>query len=388
MMEQPAAIGEVANAAPCPTGVTAVRTRGTSLPAARAMSLSVLVASGLIVWPAVGSTEAATPRPVKPTVRHVELARTATTGPAVSPAPLGLGAADDLVSTVEGAAPLVGISWARGSAPSPGTTILVRARGDSGWSDWTPIEVDDADDPAAAAGTTRVGTDPLWVGSADTVQVRYGKGDRAAVAKGRLELVEPGTSPADQPASAPPATAGAMAARPSIISRAGWGADESLRSCGPRYGSTTSALVVHHTAGSNTYTTAEVPGIIRGIYAYHATSLGWCDIGYNALVDKYGRIFEGRHGGLDLAVTGAHAGGFNTNTFGVSLLGSYDSVTPSSAALAAFERIFAWRAGTFYVDVTKKVTLTSGSGSSRYPTVGTPVTLPTIYGHRDTSLTA
>ncbi len=102
-----------------------------------------------------------------------------------------------------------------------------------------------------------------------------------------------------------------VAGAPKVISRAGWGADESQRGLEPSSYSTFKGTCVHHTAGSNNYTESQAPGIVRGIYAYHAQTLGWGDVGYNALVDKFGNIYEGRYGGLDKNIEGAHAGGFN-----------------------------------------------------------------------------
>jgi hypothetical protein len=73
---------------------------------------------------------------------------------------------------------------------------------------------------------------------------------------------------------------------------------------------------------SNGYAADDVPAIMRSIYRYHAVSRGWGDIGYNVIADKFGRLWEGRYGGLASTVIGAHAGGFNTGTFGVSMLGN------------------------------------------------------------------
>ncbi|GAA4951103.1 hypothetical protein GCM10023238_16780 [Streptomyces heliomycini] len=84
--------------------------------------------------------------------------------------------------------------------------------------------------------------------------------------------------------------------RPAIVTRRGWGP---TRACG-RSGSCTPARsrrpFVHHTASGNTYTCAQAPSLVRGFYRYHVRSLGWRDIGYNFLVDKCGRIYEGRAG--------------------------------------------------------------------------------------------
>ena len=85
---------------------------------------------------------------------------------------------------------------------------------------------------------------------------------------------------------------------PRVVSRAGWGANENIRCKGADYDDGVKAIALHHTAGSNNYTRAQAAAQVRAAYQYHAQNLGWCDIGYNALVDKYGTIYEGRYGGL------------------------------------------------------------------------------------------
>jgi N-acetylmuramoyl-L-alanine amidase/FlgD Ig-like domain len=131
-----------------------------------------------------------------------------------------------------------------------------------------------------------------------------------------------------------------------------------------------------------------VPSIIRSIYAYHIHSNGWCDIGYNYLVDKFGRIWEGRYGGITKPVIGAHTGGFNTNTFGVSLIGNFTSTTPSSAMLGAVEKLFAWRLGVYYRDPLGKATTTAGYFSGSRYAAGSTVTFNVISGHRNADLTS
>ena len=74
---------------------------------------------------------------------------------------------------------------------------------------------------------------------------------------------------------------------------------------------------------------------MRGIELFHVREMGWKDIGYNALVDRFGTIYEGQRGGLERAVVGAHARGFNYGSFGVSLIGNYMHVQPPAAAHSA-----------------------------------------------------
>lgn len=175
---------------------------------------------------------------------------------------------------------------------------------------------------------------------------------------------------------------------PRVISRAGWGADESMRCSNPEYDDHTAAIVIHHTAGSNNYTEAEAPGIVRGIYAYHAQTLGWCDIGYQSLADKYGNLYEGRYGGLNKSVHGAHAGGFNSNTWAISMLGNYDTVQPTAAMIKSVGELAGWRAKVGGFDPTGTDThYSEGSSYTFYPS-GTKVTLPNIFAHRDVGTTA
>jgi len=149
------------------------------------------------------------------------------------------------------------------------------------------------------------------------------------------------------------------------------------------YASTVKAATIHHTAGTNDYTAADFARIVRGIYAYHAIDRDWCDIGYNVLVDRYGQIFEGRFGGLYRPVWGAHAGGFNQYTFGVSMLGTFIDVAPTAEQLEAVSRIVAWKLAGSYRDPNGQVTLVSaGGGTSKYPP-GAVVSLPRIFAHRD-----
>ncbi|MFG3309647.1 N-acetylmuramoyl-L-alanine amidase [Streptomyces wuyuanensis] len=184
---------------------------------------------------------------------------------------------------------------------------------------------------------------------------------------------------------APPSTA----PQPPITSRADWGADESISPEEPGYlpGGKIKAVVVHHTAESNSYTCEQAPAVVRGIYAYHVKQLGWKDVGYNFLVDKCGTVYEGRKGGVDRPVMGAHAYGFNSETTGISILGTYTDAAPSQAAMASVARIAAWKLGQYGVDPAGTTTLTAGaSGRNHFGktwTSGAQLSFPTIHGHRD-----
>jgi hypothetical protein len=188
------------------------------------------------------------------------------------------------------------------------------------------------------------------------------------------------------------------APKPAIVSRAGWAADESLVKAPPTYDTAVKAAFVHHSATGNSYTCAEAPSVVRSVFLYHVQSQGWDDIGYNFLVDKCGTVYEGRAGGADRAVHGAHTYGFNTDTTGITVLGTYTAandaatpgVAPSQASLDAVAKVAAWKLGLSGVDPTAKTVLTSaapnGTGG-KYP-FGQEVSLYTISGHRDGFATA
>ncbi|SNR73717.1 N-acetylmuramoyl-L-alanine amidase [Blastococcus mobilis] len=288
----------------------------------------------------------------------------------------------------------VGVTWSL-DGPVSGVTAQVRVKDKSGkWGRWSDLEMEDAAAVPAADGSLpaggRGGTAPYWTGDAYGIELVLQTADGSTPQDVQLELIDPGTSPADSAPGKPTARDQAQAGMymPGIYSRAQWGADERLRTWAPEYAPTLKAATIHHTADRNTYTREQVPEILRATFAYHAVSLKWGDIGYNVLVDKFGRAWEGRYGGLASTVIGAHAGGFNTGTFGVSMMGNYDVVEPPRVMLDAVAHVIAWKLSLYRVSPHGTTTLTSsGGGTAKYAT-GVSVNLPTIFGHRDVGSTA
>ncbi|MEU0434343.1 N-acetylmuramoyl-L-alanine amidase [Streptomyces sp. NPDC006290] len=192
----------------------------------------------------------------------------------------------------------------------------------------------------------------------------------------------PSASVSASPTATVPPAPTSTAPRPTIVTRAQWGADESLNDEAPGYGTEIKVVFVHHTVDANTYTCTESAALVRAIRAYHIKTNGWKDIGYNFLVDKCGTIFEGRKGGVDQPVIGAHNPGFNTNSTGIAVLGEYSSIDASAAAKASVAQIAAWKLGQYGHDPAGKVDLTASMTNGKF-TLGQTASFYRISGHRD-----
>jgi hypothetical protein len=269
---------------------------------------------------------------------------------------------------------LVGLHW-----QGPGSVRFRTHRVGGGWSAWhvAAPEAEDRPDPASAEARSSAGWrlgSPWWVGRSDRIEYRL----RGDVRRLRAYLV---SSP---PMGAAPRTL-ASAVAPAIVPRSGWHADESIRRTEPKYADTLRFAVVHHTAGANDYSAEEAPAVVRAIELYHVQGNGWNDIGYNFLVDRFGTVYEGRYGGIDRNVIGAHALGFNTGSVGVAMIGTYGAAAPPPAALGSLTRLLSWRLDIAHVDPRSTVSVVSG-GSERYR-AGVTVQLRAISGHRDTGST-
>ncbi|MBG0562148.1 N-acetylmuramoyl-L-alanine amidase [Actinoplanes aureus] len=184
----------------------------------------------------------------------------------------------------------------------------------------------------------------------------------------------------------PTSTVPVKAQFPLYYSRRTWSADERIVGS-IEVAKEVKLLWVHHTATTNSYECTESPAIVRGIQAYHVKSNGWSDVGYNYLMDKCGRLYEGRRGGVENAVVGAHTQGFNTNYAAVSVIGNYESAKSNPAIELTIAQLAAARLGKYNYNPTSKVTVVAGSTNGKYK-AGTRVTLPRVSGHRDADATA
>lgn len=324
-------------------------------------------------------------------------------------------------------------------------SAYVRAQLEDGsWGPWYPLEASEGENPELAPSETDAveGTEPIYVGETRRVQfltAGAAADDLPHVDLPAAEVPSAAAPPAELPSAAVPPVEGELvpsdgsapspveyrpasfeqpsdqlvnalqavmintgvgredgafqgvsqsfSGSPRVITRAEWGADESKR-CAPAYDSSIAGATVHHTAGSNDYTRAESAGILRAIYQYHTQTLNWCDVGYHALVDKYGQIFEGRAGGIDRAVRGSHAGGFNENTVGVAMMGDYSRVQPSDALLQAIGQYLGWRLDIAGLNPEGWTTMYSEGTRFTFVRRGEAIRLPIIFAHRDVGRTS
>lgn len=371
---------------------------------------TALVVPATVVLPTV-AVHRATPHPVAPVFTHVALsgvdpvalreepvpatltrhfAAARRLGPATAAARAASSTPAVLTARLSTAAyAMVGVTWLPDSLRRD-LVVSLRARTDGRWSRWRDLPLE-ADEPSGRerAGLTRTATAPLWVGPSDGVQVRVDVVSGRLPRGLRVDLVDPGASPADAAIAArPPAgSAFAAAARPDIVTRAEWGADESLRDTHLDMSRTIKAAFVHHTAGSNDYTRAEAPAVIRGLLAYLTGSMGYADIPYNFLVDRFGTIYEGRYGSITTPVRQAATGGFNKDTMSVVAMGNFVSTPAPDAMVHSIAEVLAFRLSQYHRNPFGSKVLVAEDGSSRYA-VGARVRFKEISGHMDSSITA
>jgi hypothetical protein len=277
-----------------------------------------------------------------------------------------LGAARGLLSATLAPRPaprfdLLGLHW-----QGPGAVSFRTRSRDGAWSGWQRAVTHELPDPGSEGlSGWQLGT-PVWTGPADAVQYRL----EGRIERLRAHFVRSEPRQVRRPASA---------TQPFIVLRASWGADESIVKGNSRYADRLSLAIVHHTAGTSPATPEESAAVVRAIQTYHVKSNGWNDIGYNFLVDPFGQVFEGRAGGVERNVIGAHALGFNTGTVGVALLGNFEKKVATPEAHAALAAFLAWRLDVGHVDPVSTVS---------YVSDGQPHELRAVSGHRDVNATA
>jgi hypothetical protein len=278
----------------------------------------------------------------------------------------------------------LGVTWEQ---PTRGNVdVEIRAERDGGWSAPVHLGAEDDADPGTREANARRGSTFLWTGGGRCVRLALELGEGVRVSDVAVVFVD---SSGDVPAGGGfTGTAEAFAKRPRIVTREAWGADPKLMNCTPSMADRVLMGFVHHTAGTNSYSQGEADDVIRGVYAFHTNGRGWCDIGYNFLIDRFGTVYEGRSGGTTEPVIGAAQMGFNTRAFSVSVMGNFVSASVPAAVQRSLVRLLAWRLDVSHVNPSARATMVSAGGSNTRYEAGEVVRLPAIAGHRDTGFTA
>ena len=266
--------------------------------------------------------------------------------------------------------------------------IRVRHTGEP-WGRWVSVGTADS-----APG----GTDPVWAGGADEYQLRLSRrpqalrahfvnatGTRTPADRARTQ-VRRSVDAALAAVAGEPAAAADMTGAPGIVAREEWEGGQCQPRDEPEQG-TVDMGVVHHTVSANHYGPDDTAAMVLAICRYHRNANGWDDIGYNFVVDRFGRVFEGRAGGVDKPIVGAHAQGYNDTSTGVANLGTFSDLPQSAAGVRATARLLAWKLNLHGTPVTGPVSLTSrGGGQNRHP-AGAEVAFERISTHRDANHT-
>lgn len=256
----------------------------------------------------------------------------------------------------------------------PAVEVRARRQG-GGWTPWAPMR--ESIDHGPDGGGRPLASEPVWTGPGDELQLRAGGRVGGTL---RLQFVEvPGRAGA-RVAAARPVTV--SRSQPEIVPRSAWGGGSVPPRARPSFGRVVMAFV-HHTEGVNNYSASQSASIVQAIARYHRDGRGWNDVGYNFLVDRFGRIFEGRAGGITMPVIGAQAGGWNSVSTGVAILGSFTGTSAPRAAVEAVGALLGWKLPLHGVPVSGTVEIISAGGSENRWPAGRRVTFSRISGHRD-----
>jgi len=291
---------------------------------------------------------------------------------------------------VEAGAPFdhLGVHWI---APGDEDAVFVETRVSPDGAAWSAWRADHSEEDMADVATNERYAAPYETGTARFAQYRvtFTAAEPADLARVTLTFIDAAGTAAPPLERLARDVGGALAdlgrsyaeaasPLPRIMTRADWGADESLVRWFPKY-QTAQKTVIHHTAGDDGG--SNIPATIRAIYYYHAVTRGWGDVGYNYLVDKNGTIWAGRQGG-DNAIAG-HAYGWNDGTVGVAALGEYGANVPSAALTSSLASLIAMRFAQAGLSPAASALFTHKERRPDSSWIPVTTSVPNVLGHRD-----
>ncbi|MFI6869030.1 N-acetylmuramoyl-L-alanine amidase [Nocardia sp. NPDC050406] len=180
-----------------------------------------------------------------------------------------------------------------------------------------------------------------------------------------------------------------------VVTRSGWGADETRMTWGEPEYSPAQVITVHHSAIPTGEEFDDYRDAVREVYHMHAwpepDGQGWGDTGYHLIIDPNGVIYTGRHAGTDDSpifkpggdlrpgaeiVTAGHVAGANAGNIGICLIGDFTDALPSKAALHSLDIVLTHLCSGLGINPFAQVRYTN-------PVTGRIVDIPAVSGHRD-----
>ena len=254
----------------------------------------------------------------------------------------------------------MGVIWYAETPPGARISLEARQRTRESWGQWYAVDPSDH-----STGQPDLFAAELFFGMANAAQFRVQmhkstQGAAPLLKQVRFVFIDSTAGPAARELVSRRPTGS-----PTVISRAAWGADESLMTWPPEY--RPPRAIILHTTGIQT-TDVDSAAMVRALYEYQARHLGWGDLVFNYIIDPQGTIYEGRSGGV--GVVGAHAKEYDWGSIGIALLGDYVVQNVPPAVLSSLTSFLAWQCTDHWIPPTEERHFIEA-------------TLPTIMGHRD-----
>lgn len=251
-------------------------------------------------------------------------------------------------------------------------TFYCRSQDQNKWNDWQPVHHAHETSPAPDRFVSELlFFDPVIRNIQLKIVLQKGNQDVPLVENVRVNLFQPFASTANNRPEKEEeySNLDCYCPLPVFMTRTEWGCPDGQQpSCDPPSYTEVTHLVIHHSATSNS--SQNWPAVVLSFWDYHVNTHGWCDIGYNWLVDPEGQLYQGRGGGDN--VKGAHFSCVNSNTLGVCVIGNFMNEGPTIAAKEKLAKLISWKC---CLDDLEPLGLVYHEPSQ--------LELPVICGHRD-----
>jgi hypothetical protein len=94
-------------------------------------------------------------------------------------------------------------------------------------------------------------------------------------------------------------------------------------------------IIIHHSGGTDSNPLTDTSNQTFEIIKQWHILLGWGDIGYHWVIEKNGKIIQGRKESEE----GAHCIGYNTKSIGICVVGNFDLTFPTRQQEESLKRL-------------------------------------------------